>query len=101
MHKAQGTRHKAPGSGLRAPGTRHQAPRLRAQGSRHTDRGGVADFSPASAAHRATRAVPPFITRSTSGRVTMLVSPGVVMASAPCAAPHSTAHCAPRSVRKP
>ena len=30
--------------------------------------------------------------RSTSASVAMLVSPGVVMASAPCATPHFTAH---------
>src|SRR5204863_1063782 len=53
------------------------------------------------AGHRATRAVPPRITRSTSASVAMLVSPGVVIASAPWAAPHSTAHCAPFSARKP
>jgi len=51
--------------------------------------------------YRDTRAVPPFITRSTSASVAMLVSPGVVIASAPCAAPHSTAHCAPRPVSRP
>ena len=41
---------------------------------------------------RAMRAEPPRITASTSGSVAMLVSPGVVMASAPCATPHWTAH---------
>jgi putative ABC transport system permease protein len=51
--------------------------------------------------HRDTRAVPPFIARSTSASVAMLVSPGVVIASAPCAAPHSTAHPGPRSVISP
>ena len=51
--------------------------------------------------YRETRAVPPFITRSTSASVAMLVSPGVVMASAPCAAPQSTAYCAPFPARKP
>ena len=34
-------------------------------------------------AHRCTRAVPPFMTRSTSARLTIVVSPGVVMARAP------------------
>ena len=38
---------------------------------------------------------------STSGKVTIVVSPGVVMANAPCAAPHSTAHCGPLPARKP
>jgi hypothetical protein len=33
--------------------------------------------------YRETRAVPPFMTRSTSLRLTMVVSPGVVMARAP------------------
>ena len=53
------------------------------------------------ARHRDTLAVPPCIARSTSVRVAMLVSPGVVIASAPWAAPHSTAHCGPRPVIKP
>ena len=44
-------------------------------------------------AHRWTRAVPPFITRSTSARLAIVVSPGVVIARAPWAAPQSTAHC--------
>ena len=52
-------------------------------------------------AHRCTRAVPPFITRSTSARVAIVVSPGVVMARAPWAAPHSTANCAPLPASKP
>ena len=38
------------------------------------------------------RALPPFIARSTSASVAMLVSPGVVMASAPWATPQRTAH---------
>jgi len=46
-------------------------------------------------AHLSTRAVPRFITFSTSDSVAIVVSPGVVIASAPCAAPHSTAHCGP------
>ena len=46
-----------------------------------------------SAGYRWTRAEPPFMTRSTSARVAMVVSPGVVMARAPWAAPQSTAHC--------
>ena len=37
---------------------------------------------------RAMRADPPRITASTSESVAMLVSPGVVIASAPCATPH-------------
>src|SRR5690606_33517793 len=40
---------------------------------------------------RWTRALPPAASRSTSRSVAMEVSPGVVMASAPCAAPYSTA----------
>jgi len=43
---------------------------------------------------RAIRAEPPRITASTSESVAMLVSPGVVMANAPCATPHWTAHSA-------
>ena len=50
--------------------------------------------------HSATRAQPPRITRSL-GEPRVVVSPGVVIASAPCAAPHSTAHAGPRPVRKP
>ena len=50
---------------------------------------------------RETRAPPPFITFRTSSRVAMLVSPGVVMARAPWAAPQSTANCGPRPDRKP
>ena len=42
---------------------------------------------PVAADQRRTRALPPFINASTSARVAMLVSPGVVMASAPWAAP--------------
>jgi hypothetical protein len=34
-------------------------------------------------AHRDTRAAPPFITFSTSGNLAIVVSPGVVIASAP------------------
>src|SRR5205807_8579309 len=41
----------------------------------------------------AMRAPTPSITCITSFKVTMLVSHGVVMASAPLAAPHSTNHC--------
>ena len=37
----------------------------------------------AEASYRETRALPPFITRSTSASVAALVSPGVVIASAP------------------
>jgi hypothetical protein len=42
--------------------------------------------------YRAMRAEPPLMTRSTSANVVMLVSPGVVMARAPCATPQVTAH---------
>ncbi len=51
--------------------------------------------------YRITRAPLPFITASTSLALTMEVSPGVVMASAPCAAPYSTAACGPLPSRKP
>ena len=37
--------------------------------------------------YRFTRALPFFMMDSTSSRLAMLVSPGVVIASAPCAAP--------------
>jgi hypothetical protein len=43
---------------------------------------------------RAIRADPPSITLSTSAREAVLVSPGVVMASAPWATPQATAHAA-------
>ncbi len=42
--------------------------------------------------YRAMRAEPPFMARSTSASVAMLVSPAVVMASAPWATPQRTAH---------
>ena len=42
-----------------------------------------------------------FITPKTSASVAMVVSPGVVMASAPCAAPHSTDHCGSLPSRNP
>ena len=47
----------------------------------------------ARAAQRSTRAPPPPASLSTSALVAMVVSPGVVIASAPCAAPYSTAVC--------
>src|SRR5205814_1050273 len=50
---------------------------------------------------RAIRAPAPFISCITSLRVAIVVSPGVVIASAPCAAPHSTAHCGPWPLRNP
>ncbi len=50
---------------------------------------------------RATRGLAPFMTFSTSARVAMVVSPGVLIANAPCAAPHSTAHSGDRPARKP
>ncbi len=53
------------------------------------------------AGYRATRADPPRITRSTSERRAMVVSPGVVMARAPWAAPQSTAHWGSFPARKP
>ena len=48
-------------------------------------------LGPEEQAYRAMRTLPPFMARSTSARVAMLVSPGVVMASAPWATPHWTA----------
>ena len=54
-----------------------------------------------SAFHLETRAPPPFMSFRTSSIVAMLVSPGVVMARAPCAAPQSTAHCGPLAFKKP
>ena len=50
---------------------------------------------------RTTRALPPPATFSTSARLAMLVSPGVVMARAPWAAPYSTALAASLCSRKP
>src|ERR1022692_4087590 len=51
--------------------------------------------------YRAMRAPVPRITWVTYFKVTMVVSPGVVIANAPCAAPHSTAHCGPCPAKKP
>ena len=51
--------------------------------------------------HRMTRAPLPFMIASTSLTLTIEVSPGVVMASAPCAAPYSTAACGPLPSMKP
>jgi hypothetical protein len=51
--------------------------------------------------HRSTLAPPPRIAFSTSERVAIDVSPGVVIANAPCAAPHSTAHFGPLFARNP
>ncbi len=50
---------------------------------------------------RMTRAPLPFMIASTSLTLTIEVSPGVVMARAPWAAPYSTAACGPLSIRKP
>ena len=50
---------------------------------------------------RMTRAPLPFMIASTSFALTIEVSPGVVMASAPCAAPYSTAACGPLPSMKP
>ncbi len=41
------------------------------------------------------------MTRSTSASVAIVVSPGVVIARAPWAAPQSTAHCGSLPARKP
>ena len=55
----------------------------------------------AAGSHRSTLALPPPTSFSTSARLAMVVSPGVVMASAPCAAPYSTASAALLPARKP
>jgi radical SAM superfamily enzyme YgiQ (UPF0313 family) len=52
-------------------------------------------------ASRSTLAPPPPTSFSTSARVAMVVSPGVVMASAPWAAPYSTALAASPKVMRP
>ncbi len=51
--------------------------------------------------YRATRTLPPRMAASTSASVAIDVSPGVVMARAPCAAPYSTARAGPWPVRNP
>ena len=51
--------------------------------------------------HRCTRAPPPFMSFSTSALSAIEVSPGVVMASAPWAAPYSTAFWASPVVIRP
>ena len=43
--------------------------------------------------HRSILVPAPFIARITSANVAIVVSPGVDIASAPCATPHSSAHC--------
>ena len=50
---------------------------------------------------RCTRAPPPPARRRTSARVAIEVSPGVVIASAPCAAPNSTLALSDSPVSKP
>ncbi len=50
---------------------------------------------------RCTRALPPCMSFSTSISVAIEVSPGVVMASAPWAAPYSTARCGSPVVIRP
>jgi len=57
----------------------------------------LTDFS----RYRALRAPAPRTSGVTSFKVAMVVSPGAVMASAPCAAPISTANRGPYPVRKP
>jgi hypothetical protein len=52
-------------------------------------------INPAALHQRMTRAPFPCMTASTSATLTIDVSPGVVIASAPCAAPYSTAACGP------
>ena len=43
----------------------------------------------------------PFIARITSANVAIVVSPGVDIASAPCATPHSSAHCGSLPASRP
>ena len=52
-------------------------------------------------AHRSTPALPPRTRCSTSASDAIVVSPGVVIARAPCAAPYSTASAASPSSRSP
>ena len=51
--------------------------------------------------HRCTRALPPLTSASTSLSDAMEVSPGVVIASAPCAVPYSTAFCGSSNFVRP
>ena len=51
--------------------------------------------------YRTTRAAPPRITRSTSASVDMEVSPGVVIASAPCATPYASDDSGSAPLRRP
>lgn len=51
--------------------------------------------------YRCTRALPPFIIFSTSLSVAVEVSPGVVMACAPWAAPQPTQYCGSFPARNP
>jgi hypothetical protein len=92
-HRSCDLEHRGTPPAMMAAMARPASSRLRADDGHDAD---LADaVEDVGLAHRCTRAVPPFITRSTSDRLAMVVSPAVVMASAPCAAPHSTAHWAP------
>ena len=59
------------------------------------------DFLICEVFYLSTLAEPPPFTFNTSASVAMVVSPGVVMARAPCAAPNSTASFASFDVRNP
>ena len=78
----------------------------RIAGSRSCRRNGGIDFherwplSISGSDQRITRAPCPFMMASTSLTFTIEVSPGVVIANAPCAAPYSTAACGPLPSRK-
>ena len=51
--------------------------------------------------YRCTRALPPLTSASTSFNDAIEVSPGVVIANAPCAAPYSTAFCGSSNWSRP
>ena len=84
------TRHRLAGIPLRSLAKR--GPSVRQQG-------GVEPAGHGS--YRRIRAPPPRTSRSTSASVAIEVSPGVVIASAPCAAPYSTAVCRSLAVQEP
>ena len=86
---ASAARIASSGDGARTTG--HDADRLDAH----------ADFRRSSACHRSILAPAPFIARITSANVAIVVSPGVVIASAPCATPHSSAHCGSLPASRP
>jgi len=90
----------------RSPGRQHTSKNLpRRRTARLLARSGasrrqVEPPRPASGDQRITRAPLPFMIASTSLTFTIEVSPGVVIANAPWAAPYSTADCGPLPSRK-